>query len=248
MTHRILLVEDEKWVRTALRKVIEKINLPFAVVHESSNGMEAWKWLEHSHADIVVTDIRMPVMDGLTLLKQIREKLKQTDTIIVSGHDEFAYAQQAVRLGAFDYFLKPVDTGDITECFRNWLQRYEPDPASTEAQQAENQHIRTPVDQVIHYIESHHRYDLMLAEAAALVHLNSSYFCKLFKQQKGMTFTDFLTSVRMREAVRLLEHTSLRITEIADRLGFADAAYFSNTFKKEVGASPSEYRKRLHPA
>ncbi|MFB5760776.1 response regulator transcription factor [Paenibacillus medicaginis] len=248
MTYQILLVEDEKWVRTALRKVIEKIKLPFTVVHESTNGMEAWKWLEHSRADIVLTDIRMPVMDGLTLLKQIRNEGKATDIIIVSGHDEFAYAQQAVRLGAFDYFLKPVDTEDMTECFRNWLQRQEPGTAATKVQQEGDQHIRPPVDQIIHYIESQQRYDLMLAEAAALVHLNPSYFCKLFKQHKGVTFTDYMTSVRMREAVRLLEHTTLRITEIADRLGFTDAAYFSNTFKREAGTSPSEYRKRLHPA
>ncbi|MFM9277535.1 response regulator transcription factor [Paenibacillus jiagnxiensis] len=248
MTYRILLVEDEKWVRTALRKVIEKISLPFTVIHESPNGMEAWEWLEHSHADIVLTDIRMPVMDGLTLLKQIRNEGKPADIIIVSGHDEFAYAQQAVRLGAFDYFLKPVEAEEMTECFRSWLQRQKTAASVSKVQQTGKQHPRTPVEQVIHYIESNQRFDLMLAEAAALAHLNPSYFCKLFKQQKGVTFTDYMTSVRMREAARLLEHTALRITEIADRLGFADAAYFSNTFKKEAGTSPSEYRKRLHPA
>jgi YesN/AraC family two-component response regulator len=248
MTYQILLVEDEKWVRTALRKVIEKINLPFTVIHESHNGLEAWEWLERGHADIVLTDIRMPVMDGLALLKQIRNEGKPTDIIIVSGHDEFAYAQQAVRLGAFDYFLKPVEAEDMTACFRNWLQRHGTKASGTKVQKAADQHIRTPVDEVILYIESNQRFDLMLAEAAALVHLNPSYFCKLFKQQKGVTFTDYMTSVRMREAARLLEHTALRITEIADRLGFADAAYFSNTFKKETGTSPSEYRKRLHHA
>jgi YesN/AraC family two-component response regulator len=85
--------------------------------------------------------------------------------------------------------------------------------------------------------------DMTLTETASMVHLNPSYFSKLFKQQTQVNFTDYLTKVRMKEASGLLGKTSLRISEVAERLGYADLAYFSNTFKKTMGSTPSDYRK-----
>lgn len=245
MVYRLVLVEDEKWVRTALRKVIDKVDLPITIVHEASNGIDASDWLKSNDADLVLTDIRMPVMDGLSLLKDIKENRHDVDVIMISGHDDFAYAQQAIRLGALDYLLKPVEKEDLETCLRAWIKRKEK-TALRETAVAPEIKVQelSPVEQVIHYIESNRAYDMSSAEAAEWVHLNPSYFSKLFKQTKGMTFTDYATAMRMKEAARLLENTSLRVTEIAERLGFTDPAYFTNTFKKSIGQTPSDYRKQ----
>lgn len=241
--HSILIVEDERWVRTALRKTIEKTGLPFKVVNELTNGVEAADWLSHNEVDLVLTDIRMPVMDGLALIEEIQRLKHITRVIIVSGHDDFTYAQQAIRLGAFDYMLKPVETESMAACLHKWLEEQERGSASKTENHSLDLNEISPIERVIRHIDSLSVPDLTMTEAAAMVHLNSSYFSKLFKQQTNTNFTDYMTERKMKEAARLLEKTSLRISEIAERLGYSDLAYFSNTFKKAVKLTPSEYRK-----
>ena len=246
--NRILLAEDEKWVRVALRKTIEKTGLPFEVAHEATNGLEASDWLKQHTVDMVMTDIRMPIMDGLALLEHIRGSGIASDLVVVSGHDDFQCAQRAVRLGAFDYMLKPVETCMMKECLQRWLDvrrnRSEEGKAASSAGPIDDRTM-SPVEIVTRRIASRPEANMTLSEAASLVHLNPSYLCKLFKQQTGVNFTDYVITTRMQEAARLLEKTALRVTEIADRLGYADLAYFSNTFKKTIGVTPSDYRKRM---
>ncbi|MEX2414626.1 MAG: response regulator [Paenibacillaceae bacterium] len=239
----ILLVEDERWVRTALRKTIERTGLPFRVIHETTNGVEAVDWLNDHAASIVLTDIRMPVMDGLALMEEIRRRNNDTAVVIISGHDDFSYAQRALQLGAFDYLLKPVEADNMTVCLQKWLDHQEKEPSMAPEVHPFDVKEMSPIEQVTRYIDAMLIPEMTLTEAAAMVHLNPSYFCKLFKQHTKVKFTDYMTKVRMKEATRLLEKTSLRISEIAERLGYADLAYFSNTFKKTMGLTPSDYRK-----
>lgn len=243
----ILLVDDERWVRIALKKTIEKTRLPFQVVHEAANGQEAMQWLNEHHADLVMTDIRMPMMDGISMMRELLESRgKLPGIIVVSGYDDFLYAQHAMRLGAFDYLLKSVEVEDMQLCLERWLQ--------TEHRIAErgnsNENIPelaweelSPVEQVMKVVELAMPGDISLKDAASKVHLNPNYLSQLFKQKTGSNFIDYVTGVRMREAEKLLSSTHLRIYEVAEQLGFCDISYFSNLFKKHSGLSPSEYRK-----
>jgi YesN/AraC family two-component response regulator len=239
--YSVVLVDDEKWVRTALKWTIQKTGLPLAVTHECSNGLEALDWLRGNTTDLVMTDIRMPVMDGMTLVREIRKRCADAqDIIIISVHDDFAFVQQALREGVRDYLLKPVEANDLSDCLQKWMKRRqketravepEPEPAGL-----------SPVKKVIRYIETTSPGQITLAEAAKRVHMNACYLSQLFKQEMDMNFMDYVTDLRIREAKRLLTNTSLRVSEIADRLGYADIAYFSNLFKKHTGSTPSEYR------
>jgi YesN/AraC family two-component response regulator len=241
--YTILLVDDERWVRTALRKTIEKAELPFKVIHELSNGIEAYDWIKANEVDLVITDIRMPVMDGLALIEKLdEENLEMPQIIIVSGHDDFQYAQRALRMGAFDYLLKPVEVEDMRKCLTQWEQARQ--TALPEDKDFEISEL-SPIEQILRHIEAAMPGDITLKEAASKVHLNASYLSQLFKQQMNKNFVDYVTERRMQEAVKLLKSTSLRIYEIAERLGYNDLAYFSNSFKKLIGHTPSEYRK-LH--
>lgn len=241
--HKILLVDDERWVRTALRKTIEKVELPFQIVHESTNGIEAIDWLRSHEVDLVITDIRMPVMDGLVFIEQlIGQSNNSASVIIVSGHDDFSYAQQAIRMGAFDYLLKPVEVGDMRNCLVQWQKKKNQD--LHQSQQVEINYLElSPIEQILQHIEDAMPGDFTLNEVAAKVHLNASYVSQLFKQKMNRNFTDYITERRMMEAAHLLKITSLRVSEIAERIGFKDLAYFSNSFKKWSGKTPSQYRK-----
>lgn len=239
----VLLVEDEKWVRVALRKVIERSSKPIQVVHEAGDGLAALDWLRSHDVDLVLTDIRMPVMDGITLLKEIRRCDYKCDVVIVSGHDDFAYAREALRHGAIDYLLKPVETEHIESCIEHWQELRRGVDSFNDEPKSYSPHEQSAVERVVHHINTNQTYQMTSCEAAELVHLNPSYFSKLFRNSMGMTFTDYMTNLRLEEAKRMLTVTSMRVNEIAERLGFTDIAYFSNTFKKKCGMTPSEYRR-----
>lgn len=245
--HSVLLVEDERWVRTAVKRTIERTELPFRVQGECVNGLEALDWLNEHPADLVIADIRMPVMDGLTFVDQLQERGRRPSVIMLSGHDDFTYVQHALRSGVFDYLLKPVETEDMKACLDKWVKLRAKPSGSPALEPCEVQDVQelSPVEQVVRLIRERLPDDITLTEAAAAVHLNPSYLSQLFKQRMNRTFVEYVLQLRMNEAERLLTHTSLRISEIAERLGYADISYFSNTFKRFMGRSPSEFRKAV---
>ncbi|MBH8590661.1 helix-turn-helix domain-containing protein [Paenactinomyces guangxiensis] len=102
----------------------------------------------------------------------------------------------------------------------------------------------SPVEHIKRYVQEHVAETISLSEAATKVYLNPNYFSQLFKQQTGQSFVRYVTEIKMDKAKELLIHTSLRVSEVAERVGYMDVAYFSNTFKKMVGEAPSEYRRK----
>lgn len=241
--HTILLVDDERWVRTAIRKTIERTELPFQVSHECVNGLEALDWLKENTVDLVLADIRMPVMDGLQFIGQLRELRPSQKAVIVSGHDDFSYVRQALRMEALDYLLKPVEVEEMRDCLQKCLKANQLRSSQSEPKPVVDVAELSPIEQVIRFIKDRLPGEVTLKDAAAAVHLNPSYLSQLFKQRMNQTFVDYVVQLRMDEAEKLLAHTSLRISEISERLGYADLSYFSNTFKRLKGRSPSEYRK-----
>lgn len=240
----ILIVDDEKWVRSALKWTVEQTGLPVKVVGECSNGLEALDWLKENQVDLVLADITMPVMNGLTFLEELRQANNEQSVIFITVNEEFGCVQQALRAGAFDYLLKPVETEPLAACLNKWLSRRQKalKAQAPAAPPIPNEQL-SPVEQVLRYIESLPPGQVTLAEAAKHVHMNPSYLSQLFKQQNGTNFIDYVTKLRLREAKRLLTSTTLRISEIAERLGYSDLAYFTNIFKKSCHITPSEYRK-----
>ncbi|GAA0349035.1 response regulator transcription factor [Bacillus horti] len=112
--NKVLLVDDEKFVRMGLRSLIDWEKCGYEVCGEATNGEEAIHFIKQAAPDLVITDIKMPVVDGLELIREIKENLElQTNFIIVSGHNDFAYAQKAVRYGVLDYILKPIDKDEL---------------------------------------------------------------------------------------------------------------------------------------
>ena len=103
---KILIVDDEYIVRLGLKTIVDWAGFGYAVAGEAANGKEAFDFLQRNPVDVILTDIRMPVMDGLELTRKIRATDKKVRIIILSHYDEFSYAQEAVKLGAFRYILK----------------------------------------------------------------------------------------------------------------------------------------------
>ncbi len=129
---KLFLVEDEIVMRDGIKRQInwEKEDIEF--VGEASDGELAWPMILETKPDILLTDIKMPFMDGLELSALVRKELPDTAIIILSGYDEFVYAQQAVSLGVTDYLLKPLPPGKLLECIRRVQEKIEQERAQPE--------------------------------------------------------------------------------------------------------------------
>ena len=117
----ILVVEDERVIRQSLRQIIERGSSgEFRVVGEAKEGRAALQLIKELEQapDVVITDIRMPVMDGLTFIERLQPEHGYITVVILSGYDDFAYAKQAMRLGVTDYLLKPVDPEELMQVLR----------------------------------------------------------------------------------------------------------------------------------
>ena len=114
----VLVVEDEKLIARNISRSIQRVNSSFEVVAIASNGEEALAITDELLPNVVFTDICMPIMDGLELAKRIREKYDFIVCVILSGHNDFAYAKEAIQHQVMEYLLKPVNDDELSEVLR----------------------------------------------------------------------------------------------------------------------------------
>ena len=109
----ILIVDDEPLIRRGLKTIIHRISSEFIVMAEASNGFEALELVKRNEPDVIISDIKMPEKDGLDLAKEINEKYPNIFIVILSGYDDFCYAQRAIKYKVYDYVLKPIDSENL---------------------------------------------------------------------------------------------------------------------------------------
>jgi two-component system response regulator YesN len=110
---KLLIVEDEIEIRNGIKNVIDWTSNNIIICGTAENGKEALKLINDLEPDIMLLDIRMPVMNGLEVLKHLTEINSNVKSIILSGYDDFSYVQQALQLGVCDYLLKPCEPNEI---------------------------------------------------------------------------------------------------------------------------------------
>lgn len=118
MKYRILIVDDEYYAREGIRRMIERIGGDFIVAGDCADAFSALDFIEQDCPDIVLTDIHMPVLNGIEFVKLVMSGNKQVKFIIITGHDEFEYAKQAFKLDIVDYILKPIEVGEVQETLK----------------------------------------------------------------------------------------------------------------------------------
>lgn len=123
--YKVMLVDDEKLITEGLKNLIDWEKLNLEVVATANNGEEALRKLKEEKVHIVITDINMPVMTGLDLIKEVKGKDNKTNFIILSGYDEFSYAKKAIEYGVDSYILKPIDEEELEKTLIKLLARIE---------------------------------------------------------------------------------------------------------------------------
>lgn len=362
---KVFLVEDEAIIRRGIKKNVEWEKNGFEFVGEAGDGEYAYPQILKTEPDILITDIKMPFMDGLELSYLVKKILPNTKIIILSGYNEFEYAKEAITIGISEYLLKPVTAASLTAVLRKvkeeireekeksrLLERYfvsyekynefldktdytgvdrkliqdflklgsageegmfideylaavgennyrslllrqymtidiffcvqeflkglsvcadEIPPelgdikyipkivgseeqtvsylkelfafAISERDRVSGNRYGSLIDTAKQYLAEHFESnDVSLNTVAAQVGVSSSYFSSIFKQETGQSFVEYLTKLRIDKACELLRCTTLRTSEIGERVGYNDPHYFSATFKKVTGVSPKDYK------
>ncbi|MBS4206976.1 response regulator [Bacillus sp. FJAT-50079] len=249
----VLIVDDEQNTRRGIKRTLEGWAEEDVQILSAANGKEALSILEQEKVHLLITDIRMPEMSGLELLRMLKNKGMQAVVIIISSYSEFAYAQEAIRLGVVNYLVKPISKQKLIEAVQEaFIKGADLERAVVFEKVIDNQlvkidqaleEMRDPIKEALTYINEHIKQQLNLSDVANYVHLNTSYFSVLFKEQMNMTFSEYITRRRLQNAKSLLINTNLSIEEISLRVGYQTSKYFNKLFKEYEGTTPSKYRK-----
>ena len=217
------------------------------------------------HPDIILTDISMPGLNGISLARYVYEKNLDCQIVFLSGYDDFAYARSAITYGVFEYILKPSDPREILITIRNAVEALRISRtlhtsmasmqgelnvrkiADRNAQDIHPEDALSKTDKtvrfILNYIEENYMKDVSLVTLSNETHFNVIYICRILKKKTGHTFLEILLAVRMIHAARRLSSTDDGIALIANQVGIKDQKYFSQVFKKVFGITPTEYRK-----
>nr|WP_325211785.1 response regulator [uncultured Oscillibacter sp.] len=242
---KVLVVEDEEMIRKGIVLAVDWAALDCVVVGEAANGLEALDAVERLDPSLIITDLKMPQMDGIEMLRQLRERGNNAYVIILTAYDSFTYAQSALRLGAVDFLLKPFHDGDLERAVTALRRRMSPAPGLGEAafpglkKGDKSKYVLEAMD----YIGEHYN-DPNIGIGAIAQHLGLSegHLSHTFKKETDYTLLNYLTRYRIHKAMELLRDCRVKVYEVAEQVGYRDITHFSATFKKLAGMSPSEYQ------
>mgnify|MGYP000845943037 FL=1 len=264
---KAVLVDDEENVRYLLADLLESFHLGIEVTGQAGDGEEALKLCRSLKPDLVISDIKMPGLDGIHMLEAVKKVSPEIICVFVSAYTDFEYAKAAIANGARGYILKPVEPEEMYQLLKTvkaeWMQsqkhRKKVQLMETEIRKLKAEHLTDdmPVDsngcsrvirKALNYMEDHYHEDISLESISEVVFLNKNYFSELFKKETGKSFVQYLTEYRLEKAKLLLAISGFKRSEVADMTGFQNNSYFISVFKKYVGCTPKEYSESLHQA
>lgn len=246
---RVLMVDDEPLVRRGIVAGVDWAALGCEVVGEAASGEEGLRMARALAPDLIITDIRMPKMDGITMMNALREAGCAAHCIVLTAHSDFEYARGALLFGADDYPLKPFRDQELTHAVQRVCRRIAPAaPAAPAAQPRPEAEVSGYVREAMDYIAAHYAdADISIAVIAEHLRVSEGHLSHVFKKQTGETVTGYLTRQRIDAAMRLLSSGRVRVYEAAAAVGYKDVTYFSATFKRLTGLSPSEAAGQKKP-
>lgn len=242
---KVVVVEDEDLVRRGIVLTVDWAGVGCAVVGEAADGMAGLEVIRANQPDLIITDIKMPRLDGIEMIRRLREEGCRAYVILLTAYSDFSYAQAAVKLGAVDYLLKPFQDGELEEAVTRLRERVTPTETPAVGKEISEEGKSKYVMEALRYIARHYNDpDMSVSSVAQDLGISEGHLSHVFKKETSRTLGSYLTDYRIRKAMELLKDCRNKVYEVADRVGYRDITYFSSTFKRVVGVSPSEYQKQ----
>ena len=266
--HRALIVDDEGIERRGILMLVKRLELPFECM-EASNGEEAVSLLQTGSFDLLITDIRMPFMDGLQLAHEAHRLKPELPIIVVSAYGDFSKAQRAIQENVFRYLLKPISAAEFKRVLLDVANLID-------EKRAEHEHISTmerelntyreknikdgadgtsdtaysgseksyshPIELALRIINEEYTSRISMNDVADRAYINASYFSTLFSQEVGDGFVHYLNNLRLEKASDMLLNTNRAVGDVGKLVGFSGDSYFITLFKNKYGCTPHQYR------
>ena len=248
--YKVLIVDDEPIIREGLKCFIDWESKGFSIVGEAENGKKAEMFFDHNPVDVIITDIRMPEMDGFELMDRIHGKGFYPPFIILSGYNEFEYAREAMKREAVYYLLKPFQEEELISTIETLRKKLESSITEIIMESCKpGTNVRRIIWDILEYMEEHIGDGKILQHLCGKFSFSENYLSQMMKDELGDGFIQILTRMRIEKAKRLLKNDlSMKTYEIADLVGYDDPQYFSRLFHKKTGMTPTQYRESFDRA
>lgn len=244
--YSLLIVDDESSSRNGL-KSFNWSDYNIAISCVATNGAEAFDYILSHKIDILLTDIKMPVMTGIELAEKVHSDYPEIIIVVLSGYDDYKYVRKCLHHGVFDYLLKPIDIEEFSTTFKYISDILDDRNKNTDFKTSEvinsKKHIAS---QVLEYMKSNYNKPISLSVLSDYIHVSPTYLSRVLKNETGVGYPELLNKIRVEQAKMLLAGNTLTINEISEHVGFSSLQYFSKIFKSITGKSPGEYRKETH--
>lgn len=242
---RIIVVENEQRAREGIIHLIETLSQDCEVVARASNGETGLELIVQLEPDVVFTDIKMPYMDGVELIRAVRSRGFETEFVVVSAYADFKMAQQCISLDVAGYLLKPLTRSDMETALDRLRARLEgrrvypagePDSLRKLYPDAHPLILRA-----LDAIQSGYGGQLSQKGLAQQLGISPEYFSYLFSTHVGENFSSFLRRYRIEQALLLYRREDVDRKSVPYAVGFSDPKYFNRVFREVTGKTPSEY-------
>lgn len=250
MSYKVILVDCDQFYLDQLTKTIPWQDLDLELVATAKDGIEGEALIRRVNPDIVITEAILPRQNGVQMLAATRA----VNSVIVSSSTDYEYTRPAIQLGVFDYLKKSLIPEQIVTVLTALVAHL--DAEGSEASfpeeviiESEEEVIPLPhtasshiVSSAITFIEKNYSLAVGLQETARHLEISESHLSRLFKEETGLSFIQYLNAVRINKAAVMMKDSSKNINDIATGCGFPTPGYFSKIFKQFSGYTPTAYR------
>lgn len=248
--YKVVIIDDEPIIVEGLSKAVHWEKWDCQVAATAENGQSGIEIIKRENPDILFSDIRMPGMDGLSMIAALKSEHPHMQIAILTGFRDFEYAREAIRLGVTRFLLKPSKMEELEEAVEVMVQNLSHRKENTEGEKEEGGPEAAAAgsfiaQNAVKYIEENYMEKLKLSDVADHVYVSQWHLSKILNQHVEKSFSDILNHARIEKAKELLREPSLRIGDIAEKVGFLDMAHFSRVFKKHTGVSANEFRNQM---
>lgn len=237
---KLLIADDEPIVLETMFSLLNWSDYGIDQPIIANNGESAFKLFIEHKPQIVITDIRMPKVDGIELITKIRQLDDKTNIIIFSAYSEFEYAQKAIGLAVTGYLLKPLHVNEFKKTISAVSASININKASNEY---ETLSYKKVIRDVISYVNIHYMEEITLTLISEYLFVDYHYLSKLFKKETGKLFSTYLTEFRIEKAKEFLQNPDVKVYEVSEMIGYSDVKHFRKVFKELESITPGQYSK-----
>ena len=239
--YRVYVVDDDPVILDEIVNAVPWLDNGFEIAGSNMSPTAAIDEIKRLCPDVVFSDLKMPDMDGVNMMKALKDSDVVCEYVMLSAFDSFEDSRRFFRLEGFDYLLKPLQQQEVQIVLERLAlrlsQKARPEPES-------DSNMTPAFAELVQYLNASYTQKHTLDSLSRQFNLGANYICNLFSRHLNTTLTRYITELRMKAALQMMQTPGKAYKEIAIDCGYSDYYYFCKVFKEFYGASPTGYMRK----